>query len=129
MGRQLGSAGAFRPDRQGFVVVVSGIQPEKAQTPIAWERPATLASDTPRPLYGKKTPKKLVGFNVSFRTVHWTRISHASVTVGVCFYFVERSWSARRKEQRRACSEQTNREFGILKKKQKKTRKIFQLCF
>ena len=48
------------------VVVVSGIQPEKAQTPKAWERPATLASDIPRPLYGQKTPKKLVGFNVSF---------------------------------------------------------------
>ena len=79
------------------VVVVSGIQPEKAQTPIDWERPATLASDTPRPLYGQKTPKKLVGFNVSFRTVHWTRIGHASVTVGVCFYLVERSRSARRK--------------------------------
>ena len=51
-----------------------GIQPEKAQTPIAWERPATLASDTPRPLYSKKTPKKLVEYNVSFRTVHWTMV-------------------------------------------------------
>ena len=91
------------------IVVVSGIQPEKAQTPIAWERPATLVSDTPRPLYGQKTPKKLVGFNVSFQTVHWTRIGHASVTVGVCFYLVERSQSARRKEPLRACSEQTNR--------------------
>ena len=58
----------------------------EGSTPKAWERPATLASDTPRPLYGQKTPKKLVGFfNVSFRTVHWTRIGHASVTVGVCF--------------------------------------------
>ena len=57
----------------------------EGSTPKAWERPATLASDTPRPLYGQKTPKKLVGFfNVSFRTVHWTRIGHASVTVGVC---------------------------------------------
>ena len=91
------------------VVVVSGIQPEEAQTPNAWERPATLASDTPRLLYGQKTPKKLVGFNVSFRTIHWTRIGHASVTVGVCFYLVERSRSARRKEPRRACLEQTNR--------------------
>ena len=87
------------------IVVVSGFQPEKAQLP--W--PATLASDTPRPLYGQKTPKKLVGFNVSFQTVHWTRIGHASVTVGVCFYLVERSRSAWRKEPRRACSEQTNR--------------------
>ena len=81
----------------------------RSSTPIAWERPATLASDTPRPLYGQKTPKKLVGFKVSFQTVHWTRIGHASVTVGVCFYLVERSRSARRKEPRRACSEQTNR--------------------
>ena len=63
-----------RATGQVVVVVVSGIQPEKAQTPIAWERPATLASDTPRPLCGQKTPQKLVGFNVSFRTVHWTRI-------------------------------------------------------
>ena len=39
----------------------------------------------------------------------WTRRGHASVTVGVCFYLVERSRSARRKEPRRACSEQTNR--------------------
>ena len=91
------------------VVVVLEIQPEKAQTPKAWERPATLASDTQRPLYGQKTPKKLVGFNVSFQTVHWTRIGHASVTVGVFFYLVERSRSAWRKEPRRACSEQTNR--------------------
>ena len=49
-----------------------------------------------------------MGFNVSSRTVHWTRRGHASVTVGVCFYLVERSRSARRKEPRRACSEQTN---------------------
>ena len=50
-----------------------------------------------------------MGFNVSFRTVHLTRRGHASVTVGVCFYLVERSRSARRKEPRRACSQQTNR--------------------
>ena len=81
----------------------------EGSAPIAWMRPATLASDTPRPLYGQKTHKKLVGFNVSFRTVHWTRIGHASVTVGVCFYLVERSRSAWRKEPRPACSEQTNR--------------------
>ena len=43
-----------------------------------------------------------MGFNVSFQTVHWTRRGHASVTVGVCFYLVERSRSARRKEPRRA---------------------------
>ena len=47
--------------------------------------------------------------NVSFQTIHWTWRGHASVTVGVCFYFTERSRSARRKEQLRACSEQTNR--------------------
>ena len=53
------------------------------------------------------TVKKLVGFNVSFRTVHWTRRGHDSLTVGVCFYLVERSRSAGRKEPLRACSEQT----------------------
>ena len=29
----------------------------EGSTPIALERPATLASDTPRPLYGQKLPK------------------------------------------------------------------------
>ena len=35
---------------------------------------ACMATDIPRPLYGQKTPKKLVAFNVSFQTAHWTRI-------------------------------------------------------
>ena len=60
----------------------------------------------PETIVRSKNSQKTSGFNVSFRTVHWTRIGHASLTVGVCFYLVERSRSARRKEPRRACSEQ-----------------------
>ena len=82
------------------VVVVSGIQPEKAQLPKPGRGPPQLESRDHCTV--KKLPKKLVGFNVSFRTVHWTRRGHASVTVGVCLYLVERSRSARRKEPRRA---------------------------
>ena len=93
---------------QFVVVIVSGIQPEKAQLPKPWERPVTPSILTPR---DHCTVKKLVEFNVIFQTVHSTRRGHASITVGVCFYLVERSLSARRKEPgpRRACSEQTNR--------------------
>ena len=39
---------------------------------------------------------------------------HVSVTVGVCFYQVERSWSALRKEPaHRACLGPTENETGI----------------
>ena len=64
------------------VVVVSGIQPIQAQPLHATRQEENCydwTRDTPRPSYGQKTPKKLVEFNVSFRTVRWSCIVVVSV--------------------------------------------------
>ena len=76
----------------------------------AWERlnshslggAATASIWHPRPLYGQKLPKKLMGSNVNFRIVHFAWRGHASVMVGVCSLPYGKKVECLQKEPQRA---------------------------
>ena len=64
----------------------------------------TVDTDTPRPSYGQKTPKKLKGFNVSFLTERWSRMVSCQCSGRSLYFNAEEEPKYQEGEPQQACS-------------------------